>query len=186
MTVATNKKLIKRRIKYLDRSIQGWLIILMVISQILFLVIGSYWFYYDFSTLLDKHLYSIHGLNLGIVSQHVNSVVIKILSSYLIINFLALGIVHYIWVNYIKRVLSEFKLLAEESQSLDFSIKEEKSTHRVNKTFKRWRNKQRLLWISINKQIKKLPLEQNQLRDKKQQIIKELKSIQLSLKQTND
>ena len=166
-----------RKKKYLDRSLQGWMIGLMLAFQLLFLVAGLSFYYIEFTQLIEHYLYSIHGLDIAVFSYQMKMLSGKIILIYLVSNFAFLIIFHFLWVSYITKVLAEFNHLTEKSKKLDFSSDNENSSHLVNEVAKLWRTQQRGKWLWISEQFEKIPHDEGDLAEQKQQLLVLLKSI---------
>ena len=154
----------------------------MIITQLVFIVAGTSWFYYEFSMLLEQHIYSIHSLDLAVISQQINMLGLKIIAVYLAVNFFGLAVSDFIWVNFIKRVLGEFKELADKTKALDFSADNEESSHSVNLAAKIWRKHERERWITVQSQIKIIPSDPEQLLNNRELLTSEIKAICTELK----
>ena len=166
-----------RRKKFLDHSIQGWMIGLMLFSQLSFLIFGIVLFYNEFLNLIDQYLYSIHGLDLAIFSHQVRILSGKIIIIYLTINFIGLIVAHYIWVNFITRVLQEFNDLTEKTRALNFTKDSTKSSHLVNEVAKKWRKYQAKKWKKIISCIDQIPDNEADLIMNKKLVCERLKDL---------
>lgn len=175
-TTPKNNSVLRKK-KYLDHTIQGWMISLMLFSQLAFLIAGISLFYLEFSELIDHHLYSIHSLDMEAISDEVSTLSGKISFYYLAMNMIGLILMHYLWVNYITRVLTEFIHLSDKTRSLDFSDDEMESSHLVNDAAKAWRTEKRKKWVDVIKQINSLPDDEKMMAEKKQQLVADIQDI---------
>ena len=115
------KKQYRRRIIYIDGTLQGGLITALILLESMMVIAALIYLRFRYSILLDEYLYSIHlgsveDLLLKLLNELV--IIIVVMSA---INFVALLIANALWGRHINRIIACFRRGLKKIQSLDLT-----------------------------------------------------------------
>jgi len=119
------KKQHRRRIIYIDGTLQGGLITALILLESVMVIAAFFYLRYQYSNLLDLYLYSIHfGTVEDLLLKLLNELVIIIVMMSAI-NVAALLIANALWGRHLNRIIACFRKGLKTIQSLDLSPKTE-------------------------------------------------------------
>lgn len=147
----------RRRIHYVDSSIQRPLLIVMVALE-LALVVASAWFaYWHLNNLIEESLYSVHIAQTGPTWARLAQEGFAVLGLFTIVNVIALIVAAGIWSYHENLMLKDFTRLIGKTQNLDFSSDAEtRRRHGVLTLAIAWRARERTRFAAIREQVAKL------------------------------
>lgn len=114
-----------RHIKYLDQSIQKWLLISMVAMEAILGIVALWLLYNAFGEAIDQNLYRVHQSDEVSVFAQLLAQGMKVLGYILLVNFAALFIADRIWAVYVNSILRSLVELMTASRKLDLSEKQD-------------------------------------------------------------
>ena len=175
---------------YVDKQLQGLLILLMVAFQVTIISALLYHFYQQATAIYDASIYSIHKASIEETNAAFASLVIRITLIYLVLNLFGLVVADLIWVKMVRRVLSRLDQMIEFSRKLDFRIhrkieSEQQQDHPTLESAARWRQHERSKWGRVKHHIAELS-KIEATRANVQQIKQDLAEIISQLKQRPD
>lgn len=148
----------KRHIKYLDQSIQKWLLISMVAMEAILGMIALWLLYTGFGEAIDQNLYRIHQSDNTSVFSQLLTQGLKVLGYIVLVNFAALFIADRIWAFYVNGILRSLMALMTASRKLDLSEKPEiRCNHDVLAQALAWRRGEFDRAEQLRKSIRNLP-----------------------------
>lgn len=155
-THSTQPDLTKRHIRYIDVSVQKWLLIALVALEIL-LVTGALWvLYLQLIGTVEANLYRAHSVGKPDIYPLLQTALIG-LGSFLIINLIALWIADRLWARRLKLILQPFMELMHKAEKLDFSADaQESKPHKVVELAHIWRTTERQRLINLRTAINQL------------------------------
>lgn len=143
MTTPTQQKIIKRRIVYVDHSVQRWLLIALVTLEIV-LVSGALWLLYlQLVSTVEANLYRAHAASRPNIYPLIKVALVG-LGGLLAINLLVLWIMDRLWARHLAAILRPFTGLLTRVEALDFSPDAISSNpHKVVELAHAWREAER-------------------------------------------
>lgn len=110
----------RRRIRFIDRSLQRWLVVGLLLAEVAF-VAGDVWILHrDLQAVLEDQLYRIH-ITPGEARQAFRREILEHLAIFALANLALLSIVESVWALRVARVVRRFKNLIGRSNELDYS-----------------------------------------------------------------
>lgn len=139
----TPPKTIKRRIVYVDHSVQKWLLIALVMLEII-LIAGALWLLYlQLISAVEANLYRAHATVRPDIYPLIKVAIIG-LSGLLAINLIVLWLVDCLWARHLATILRPFTELVRRVEALDFSPDEiSAKPHKVVELAHAWRETER-------------------------------------------
>ncbi len=152
----TPPKIIKRRIVYVDHSVQRWLLIALVSLEII-LVGGALWLLYlQLINAVEANLYRAHAVGKPDIYPLIKMALIG-LSGLLAINLFVLWIVDRLWARHLASILRPLTELITRVEALDFSPDElSAKPHKVVELAHTWRETERQRLLALRAAINQL------------------------------
>ena len=159
MEISTHPSTARRRIVYVDRALQKWLLITLVTFEVL-LISGALWMLYlQLNSLLEANIYRIHFTD----SPHVyplllNNAVVGI-CGLVAINLILLLVADRLWARHINSILQPLNALLTKVEELDFSEDVGSAipaTHKVIDLAYGWRKSERQRLLKLREEISRL------------------------------
>ena len=156
MNMPIQPNLVKRRIIYIDHTVQKWLLVALVALEIL-LVTGALWLLYlQLISTVEANLYRAHAVAKPDIYPLLRAVLIG-LGGLLIINIAALWAVDRLWARRLESILQPFTELMRKTEALDFSADApEINPHKVLELAQAWRATERQRLLNLRAAIKQL------------------------------
>lgn len=140
--MTTQQKIVKRRIVYVDHSVQRWLLIALVALEII-LVAGALWLLYlQLVSTVEANLYRAHAAGRPNIYPLIKVALIG-LGGLLVVNLLVLWIMDRLWARHLASILRPFTGLITRVEALDFSPDEISKPHKVVELAHAWREAER-------------------------------------------
>jgi hypothetical protein len=111
----------RRRLRYVDSSVQKSLILAMVAFEIILVAVASGFLYWRLSGLIEEQLYRVHLVQTSSILKQVANDGLVVLAVFALINVLTLLAIVKIWSHQENRILQDFITLIRKTQALDFS-----------------------------------------------------------------
>lgn len=147
----------QRNIRYIDQSIQKWMLIGLVAMELL-LTAGSVWILYsDLAQAIDENLYRIHQTDHESIFMLLLAKGAKIIGYAFAINVAAIAIADRIWAYYINRAVGRLSILMQKSRNLDWRENNIGATHPVLVIALAWRFAERFRCDDLREGISRLP-----------------------------
>lgn len=147
----------RRRLHYVDKSIQRSLLVAMVALEVSLVAASIGFTYWRLSQLIDENMYRMHVVHTGPTWMLFAGEVFWVLGLFAVVNMLALMVAARIWSHHENLVLREFRTLIGKSRALDFSSDADtRRRHEVLALAVAWRAQERLHFDAIRDQVSKL------------------------------
>ena len=148
---------VRRRIIYVDGSVQKWLLVALVTFEAVLVSLALWLLYRELNALLEANLYRIHFSE----SPEIDPLLIRNalygLGGLIVINVAVLLIVDWFWSRHVKSILRPFTQLLNKVEALDFSEDmPEQTSHKVIELAHSWRNHERQRLFQLRTEIAKL------------------------------
>ena len=147
----------RRRMHYVDRSVQRSLLVAMVALEVVLVVAATWQLHWHLNELIEENLYRVHLADAGPTLTQLMPEAFGVLSVFVAVNVIALLIAEGIWSRHGNRVVRELSALIEKTHRLDFSGDGE--THRQHEVLDKalaWRAGERARFVAIREQLAKL------------------------------
>ena len=141
--MTTDQYFNRRRIHYVDFTIQMYLIVGLIVLELLILGIAAFLVYHDLANTIESEMYRSHqgGRNLQSI---VLPTVLWIMAIMVVCNAVALMIGGLLWRRYVGSVLRPFRTLVRRTAGLDFTLDNvARGHHRVLDLILQWRHQER-------------------------------------------
>lgn len=147
----------RRRLHYVDSSIQRSLLLAMVALEV-FLVAASTWLaHWYLNDLIEESLYRVHLAQTGPTLARLAEEGFAVLGLFALVNMIALMLAAGIWSYHENLVLQDFTGLIGKTRELDFSSDAEtRRQHEVLALAVAWRTRERTRFAAIRDQVVKL------------------------------
>lgn len=146
---------VRRKIHYVDHTIQKWLLIALVALEVLLVCAALWGLYRELSSVIEQNIYRIHYTD----NQRIFPLLLKnsvyVLGAMLAANAAALLIADRIWAYYVNAILHAFSSLMARTGKLDF-MDDADSSARQHETVERalaWRKAERIRCRKIREKI---------------------------------
>lgn len=146
---------VRRKIHYVDHTIQKWLLIALVALEVLLVSAALWGLYRELSSVIEQNIYRIHYTD----NQRIFPLLLKnsvyVLGAMLAANAAALLIADRIWAYYVNAILRAFSSLMARTGKLDF-MDDADSSARQHETVERalaWRKAERIRCRKIREKI---------------------------------
>lgn len=154
---ATPRPSYRRRLHYVDSSIQRSLLIAMVALEVSLVAASIGFAYWRMLQLIDESMYRMHLVQAGPTWMLFAGEAFWVLGLFAVINILALMIAAKIWSRHENLVLQDFTTLIAKSRELDFSSDADtRRQHEVLALAVTWRAQERIRFAAIRDQVSKL------------------------------
>lgn len=144
----------RRRIKYIDETLQKWFLIVLVALEA-GLAAGLAWLMFrHLNQIVDDNLYRVHLADtVPMLTQLIHQALI-LLALFFATNLLLLALVHFVWGRHVHSIFRLFMELMGKTRRLDFSADPEISDlHRVLDLTEAQREQDRIRLTEIRKQL---------------------------------
>lgn len=134
----------QRKHHYNDHRLQGLLISVLIIIELLLVIALLVYLFAEFNRVIDGRLYRIHGGHAQSWPEFI-SLLAGAVGAFLLLNTMLLFLAHLVWDRYVARTVEQFSNGLERMGGLDFSADGESSAgqHRIIKLLAAWRDKER-------------------------------------------
>jgi hypothetical protein len=124
MTAQTNSAGAKarRRIRYIDRTLQKRLLAAFIMLEVLLVIAGLVYLHGSLEAVLEENLYRIHLANSEPIFSLLLHKTALVLGGLLLANIVALGFANWLWTRYVESILRPFSDLLERTGRLDLSV----------------------------------------------------------------
>lgn len=154
---ATPRPAYRRRLHYVDSSVQRSLLIAMVALEVSLVAASIGFTYWRLSQLIDENMYRMHVVQTGPTWVLFAEEGLWVLGLFAAINILALMVAAKIWSHHENLVLRDFTRLIGKSRELDFSgDANTPRQHEVLALAVAWRAQERIRFAAIRDQVSKL------------------------------
>lgn len=151
-----------RRKKYIDTSIQGRLIITLLILEVLIFSLAMWFVYQELQTAIDNNLYRVHQPD-SESRPVLLTALLDIIPWILIINVLLLVGIDRIWGNYLAKIIEPLRHTAERVSHLDLrKAATAHNNHSVLEYAQQWTSQERERCKVIQKLVQSLPNQANE------------------------
>lgn len=147
----------RRRIRYIDRALQQWLIALLVIIEIV-LVAGSIWLLYTrWNALVEASVFRVHFGDAPSLFKSMQQELEHVMLGWMGINLALLLLIEAFWSLRVRRIVGALRELLRRSTSLDFAA-DAKGPHQhpVLAAALAWREQERLRHVAIRAELQHL------------------------------
>mgnify|MGYP000179711762 CR=1 FL=1 len=140
MRTTTHKaRLPIRRIRYIDESIQLWLLVALVTMEIVLVVSSLTILHFRLDAVIEDSLYRVHLAAQPPMLQLLVTATLHVLGWTLLWNIVALVAADHIWVRHIRAITIPFQALVTRMAALEFDQEDGMSDqHRVSILAKAW------------------------------------------------
>lgn len=157
LTSTAPKPSYRRHIFYVDGSIQGPLLLAMVLLEVILLATATWIAYQHLNGLVEDSLYRVHITDTGPVWKRLAIAGGWMLGAFAAINLLALMIAEWMWSRRENLVIQSFNQLTTKTSGLDFSIDPPVvRSHRVLSLTLSWRARERERFQAIRREADKI------------------------------
>ena len=108
-----------RRRHYVDRVLQGWLLIGLITLEILLFGIGLYIIYQNMNAAIEMQIFQAHAANES-GSTLLLSELMRVLPWILVVNIIAVLITNRVWARYITNIIYSLRQMLVAASKLDF------------------------------------------------------------------
>ncbi len=155
--VVRPRQVYRRRLHYVDSSVQRSLLIAMVALEV-FLVAATTWLaYWRLISLIDESMYRMSLSQGGPTLMRLAQEGFAVLGLFVVVNLIALVIAAGIWSHHENRVLRDLVGLIGKTRDLDFSgDAEPRRQHEVLTLASAWRARERARFDAVREQVAQL------------------------------
>lgn len=154
---ATSRPAYRRRLHYVDRSVQRSLLIAMVVLEAVPVAASIWLVYWRLSGLIEESLYRVHLTSAGPALPILAHEGFSVLGLFAALNVLALLVAEGIWSRHENLVLHDFAALIGKTHKLDCpSAIDGRRQHEVLTLVLAWRARERTRLATIRDQVAKL------------------------------
>lgn len=169
----------KRKRKYIDFKLQGFLSIALIVLETSMLVAAMIYLYFRFSHLISENMFTIHRAEQDSLFIILITELGIVIAAMAVANSLALVIAHVFWSHYVKSILVKFRHYLKNMHELNFGIKIEKKNqhHKIIRLLETWRKQEFKRMAALKNQMELLPsldgknITESQLADIKSNLI---------------
>jgi len=154
---ATPRHAYRRRVHYVDRSIQRWPLVAVVTLEVALAAASTWLAYWRLVYLIDESVYRVHLTHTGPTLMRFAEEGFAVLGLFAVVNVIALAVAAGIWSYRENLVLQDFAGLIGKTQELDFS--NDALTQRKRDVLAlaaAWRARERTRFAAIREQVAKL------------------------------
>lgn len=147
----------RRRMHYVDRSVQRSLLVAMVALEVILVVASTWQLHWHLNELIEESLYRVHLADAGPALTQLMAEAFGVLSVFVAVNVVALLLAEGIWRRHENLVLRDFTALIDKTRELDFSGDNE--THKRHEVLEKalaWRAGERARFVAIREHVAKL------------------------------
>lgn len=147
----------RRRMHYVDRSVQRLLLVAMVALEVVLVVASTWLLYWQLNELIEESLYRVHLADASPALTQLMAEAFVVLGVFAAVNVVALLLAEGIWRRHENLVIREFAALIDKTRRLDFSGDSE--THRRHEVLEKalaWRAGERARFVAIREHLAKL------------------------------
>ena len=133
----------QRKQFYIDQKLQGYLLAGLIILEIVFVCLLLFYLYDEINLIIEDRLYRIHSVD-ATSWPEIFTLLTVTMSSFVVINILALFLAHLIWGRYVKQTIILFSAGLDKIIALDFSdsLTSMQSHHRMIDLMEQWFEKE--------------------------------------------
>lgn len=158
MNTPAKQNWIKRRIIYVDASVQKWLLVALVILEIM-LISGALWLLYvQMITTIEANLYRAHSVGKPNIYPLLKVALIG-LGGLLAINMVVLWIADRLWARHLASIFKPLMAMVNKVEMLDFSADAPATkSHEAVNLAHTWRNTERQRLLNLRAAINQLEM----------------------------
>lgn len=134
---------VRRRVRYIDRSLQRHLIGLLVVVELVLVVIALAVLYARWRELVEASLYRIHFDAEHSLASSMWREAVYVTVAWLVANLALLVTIEVFWIRRVHRIVRDFKGLIGRSEVLDFTEDSVSPQHPLLAVTLSWRGRQR-------------------------------------------
>lgn len=147
----------RRRLKYIDRSVQTSLIVAMVVFEVAWVALTTWYLYGRVNGLIDEGLYRVHKVPTSSLLQQVTTEALPVLAVLALVNMLVLVLIVKLWSVHEDRILRNYMTLVGKTGQLDFSSDSAiQANHQLVTLAVEWRARERDRLVGIRETAKQL------------------------------
>ncbi len=144
----------RRRLHYVDSSIQRSLLLAMVALEVALVAASTWLAHWYLNHLIEESLYRVHLVQTGPILMRLVEQGFPALGIFAVVNVIALALVAGIWSYHENLVLRDFTKVIEKTQQLDFSADPQpRGRHEVLALAAAWRARERTRFTAIRNQV---------------------------------
>jgi len=161
MTSTTGKGRDWRRIRYIDKTFQKWLILWLVLLEIELMAGLSWLLYLQLNRIIEDNLYRVHLANATPLLSQLLHTALPLLGMFLFVNALVLLFVYMFWRHYLNVMMRQFVILIGKTRRLDFSPDSVQTLrrHKLLRLTETQRAQERQRLLAIREQVSKLEVQ---------------------------
>lgn len=147
----------RRRCSYIDGRIQGWLVAAIVLFEMLLILIGMLFLYYDLNHLIESQVFLVHP-----AGQEGSSVLVKhlimVVAVIIVANIVLVALIEYVWSGYIAKIIWPLRQALQAVISLDLRNRPAPAVlqHEVLEKAGEWFRCERLRYFQLRQLAQKL------------------------------
>lgn len=154
---APSRHAYRRRLHYVDRSVQRSLLVAMVAIEVALVTASTWLAHWHLNDLIEESLYRVHYAKTGPTLMRLAEEGFAVLGLFAVVNVIALMLAEGIWSYHENLVLQDFTRLIGKTRELDFSSDAEtRRQHEVLALTLAWRARERTRFAAIRDQVAKL------------------------------
>lgn len=119
-TANRGKQPVRRRRHYLDRSLQGWLLVGLIALEVTLFSIALFMLYQDLNTVVEAQLYSAH-VDPGGDMPALLQITLRLLGGLVLVNLFAVFVADRLWSRRVNRITEDLQQVLKRVGALDFS-----------------------------------------------------------------
>lgn len=112
---------VRRRIRYIDRTLQRRLLAAFILLEVLLVVAGLLYLHSSLEAVLEESLYRIHLADAEPIFSLLLRETALVLGGLLLVNLAVLGFANWLWTRYVDSILRPFSGLLARTAGLDLS-----------------------------------------------------------------
>lgn len=146
-----------RTIRYIDQSIQKWMLIGLVAMELILIAASIWILYLELDRVIDENLYRIHQTDHESILPLLLAEGAKVMGYALAVNVAAIAIADRIWTFYVQRVVRRLSILMQKSRNLDWRESGIAATHPVLVIAHAWRSAEHFRYGDLRAAVSSLP-----------------------------
>lgn len=153
----TSSAVHRRRLLYVDGSIQRSLLFAMMVLEVALVATSIWLLHWRLVHFIDNSMYRMHAAQEGLTLMRLAQEGFPVLVLFVVVNLMALTLVAGLWSARENLVLQDFIKLMEKTRELDFSSDPEpRRQHEVLKLATAWRALERARFAALREQLANL------------------------------
>ena len=155
----------RRKIKFVDQEIQGYLMVSLIVLESIMVTIAMTYLYFRFNDTFDDSIYQIHPSSSDSIYKLLGTEMAWVVVIMSIINFTALFIAHLLWLRHINKIITFFRasMFRVKKLSLNFPKSEQVPKHDLTSQLIKWQQHEQIRAQQINHIIDALPTQPDEI-----------------------